>query len=261
MFEPKEGCTASSVIYRCYWNIVWFRVFCGNVLLHCRSRSNAQYYVSLRSALKCNTSNATRFPIYVLWREATSSAAAATTFLVALFIILLFVINAMQQTSSHLIWAFGRDNAVIFSAQLSRIHPTLEVPVWGLLANAGCVLITGCLYLASSAAFNALINSSIVLQMVSFSIPCAMLLAQKRNENVLPSTRQFKVPAWLGWAANLTVVGFAIIEVIFFSFPTILPVTGSSMNYTSVVIGIMGLFIIANWFLHARTHYTGPAID
>lgn len=169
-------------------------------------------------------------PIFELWRQATSSVAAATTFLVSLVIILFFVINAMQQTASHMIMALGRDNGLIFHKQLGNMHPLLEVPVWGLLANAGCVLITGCLFLASSAAFNALINSSIILQMISFAIPCVMLLLQRRSESVLPGNRVFRAPQWLGWLSNAIVIASAIIQTVFFSFPTALPVSGSTMS-------------------------------
>lgn len=203
----------------------------------------------------------TTMPIYELWRQATSNTATATTFIVALLCVLFFTINAMQQTASHMIWAFARDDALIFSKQLSRIQPKLGVPVWGLLANAACVFITGCLYLASTAAFNALINSTIVLQMTSYAIPCLMLLLQRRSEVVLPKSRSFRVPDWLGWLSNLTVIIFAVVELVFFSFPTALPVTGSSMNYTCAVLGIMGLFTAVNWFLHARKHYMGPIIN
>ncbi|KAI5252861.1 amino acid transporter [Aureobasidium subglaciale] len=79
-------------------------------------------------------------PIYELWRQATNSSAAATAFLVALLAIVCFVINAVQQTSSHLIWAFGRDNGLLFSKHLAQMHLGLEVAVWALLANAAVLL-------------------------------------------------------------------------------------------------------------------------
>lgn len=202
-----------------------------------------------------------RTPIHELWRQATGSDTAAVVFLIALFATLLFVANAMQQTASHLIWAFGRDDALIFSEHVSRVHPTLEVPVWGLLVNAICVLVTGCLYLASTAAFNALVNSSIVLQMVSFAIPCGIMIIQRRKEAILPSDRLFKLPSWFGWGCNLLVVAFALIEVIFFCFPTALPVSGASMNYTCAIIAVFGIFGAMNWWWHAKKHYHGPTTD
>ena len=178
----------------------------------------------------------------------------------ALFFILLFAINAMQQTASHMIWALGRDDALIFSKHIATIHPTLEVPVWGLLVNSGCILITGCLYMASTAAFNALVNSTVTLQMISFAIPCFILMLEKRSEEVLPKTRMFKLPSWLGWGCNALVVIFAIIETVFFCFPTAIPTTGTSMNYTVAILGVFGIFGAGNWWCHAKKHYHGPTI-
>ena len=169
-------------------------------------------------------------PIYELWRQATGSDAAATVFLVVLLTINLFVVNAIQQTSSHLIWAFGRDNGLVFSKQLAQMHPGLEVPVWSLLANAAVIFVCGCIYLASTAAFNALINTTIILQMISFAMPCMLLMFRGRSKRFLAKDRWFRLPGWLGWACNATVVVFAIIEVVFFDLPTSVPTTGSSMS-------------------------------
>jgi choline transport protein len=169
-------------------------------------------------------------PIYELWRQATGSGAAATAFLVALLTIVFFVINAVQQTSSHLIWAFGRDNGLVYSKHLAKMHIALQVPVWSLLANAGVVFIAGCIYLASTAAFNALINTTIILAMISFAIPCLLLMCRGRSDRFLPKDRWFRLPNWLGWICNATVVIFAIIELVFFDLPTSIPTTGSSMS-------------------------------
>jgi len=199
-------------------------------------------------------------PIYELWRQEAGSA-AATAFLAALLTINLFVINAVQQTSSHLIWAFGRDNGLVFSKHLAKMHDGLGVPVWSLLANAAVIFIAGCIYLASTAAFNALINTTIILAMISFAIPCLLLMCRGRSEKFLFKDRWFKLPDWLGWVCNATVVVFAIIELVFFDLPTSLPTTGSSMNYTSAVLATMAVFSAINWVLYARKHYKGPRID
>ncbi|KAI4726177.1 amino acid transporter [Aureobasidium sp. EXF-10728] len=204
---------------------------------------------------------ATTMPIYELWRQATDSDAAATAFLVALLAINLFVINAVQQTSSHLIWAFGRDNGLVFSKHLAKMHTALEVPVWSLLANAAVIFIAGCIYLASTAAFNALINTTIILQMISFAIPALLLMCRGRSERFLAKDRWFRLPNWLGWMCNATVVVFAVIELVFFDLPTSLPTTGSSMNYTCAVLATMALFSGINWIVYARKHYKGPRID
>lgn len=169
-------------------------------------------------------------PIYALWRQATGSATASTIFLIALMLVVFFVVNAVQQTASHLIWALGRDNGLLYSHRIGTMHPTLHVPVWGLLVNAGLIFIAGCIYLASTQAFNAFINSTIILQIVSFAMPCVLLLWQGRKESVLPRARGFRLPEWLGWTANLVTIAAAVMELVFFDFPTSLPVTGSDMS-------------------------------
>lgn len=34
-----------------------------------------------------------------------------------------------------------------------------------------------------------------------------------------------------------------------------------SVDYTCVVLAIMGAFVAANWFWHARKYYMGPVIE
>ncbi|KAI7483868.1 amino acid transporter [Hortaea werneckii] len=203
----------------------------------------------------------TTMPIYALWRQATGSATASTIFLIALMLVVFFVVNAVQQTASHLIWTLGRDNGFLFSNRIGTMHPTLHVPVWGLLVNAGLIFIAGCIYLASTQAFNAFINSTIILKIVSFAMPCCLLLWQGRKEHVLPRERGFCLPQWLGWTANLVTIAAAVVELVFFDFPTSLPVTGEDMNYTCGVLGVIALLSGANWFCHARTRYDGPRFE
>ncbi|KAJ4131373.1 hypothetical protein NW754_007749 [Fusarium falciforme] len=202
----------------------------------------------------------TTMPIYGLWRQATRSTAAATVFLVALFIVVLFAINAIVQTASRMTWAFAQDGGLLGGRHLAAIHPTLQVPVWGLIVNSFIVFILGCIYLGSSVAFNAVAGSSIILQMLSFSIPALLLMLRKRSADVLPSGRFIQLPNLVGWIANMTVVIFAVIETIFFNFPPTYPTTGSSMNYASVVLFVTFMFAVLNWFLYARRHYQGPRI-
>ncbi|PIA95754.1 Choline transport protein [Cercospora beticola] len=202
----------------------------------------------------------TTMPIYTLWRQALRSSAAAAIFLVALILILFFVVTAMQQTTSRLVHAFGRDNGLLFSSHLGQISPSLQVPIYALLCNAVCVFAAGCIYLGSPTAFTSLINTSIILQMLSFGIPCALLMWRGRSEEVLPRKRQFWVPGVVGWIANAGTVLGAVFELVFFCFPGAVPVTGTTMNYAAVVLAVIAVIATVNWFAHARKHYNGPRI-
>ncbi|KAJ9608977.1 hypothetical protein H2200_006748 [Cladophialophora chaetospira] len=218
------------------------------------------------------------------------SDTAAVTLLIAGTILGFFILNATVQGSSRVVWAFARDQGFAFSSTLSIIHPGLDVPVWALLLNWSLLAALGFLILASSVgtlscrkqppfpsvksplllntpltfvftAFNAIISSTVVHQLLSFFIPFALLLYRRRSEDFLPRGRAFALPRWLGWTVNVAVTLVIPVLVTFFTFPPFLPVTGVNMNYTVVVLGIVLICGILNWFLFARKHYQGPRME
>ncbi|KAH7182187.1 amino acid permease-domain-containing protein [Fusarium sp. MPI-SDFR-AT-0072] len=153
----------------------------------------------------------TTMPIYELWRQATQ----------------------IMQTASRMTWAFALDGALIGSEHLASIHPSLQVPVWSYVLNAIVVCILGCIYLGSTIAFNAVMGSSIILQMISFSLPAVLLMLRGRSSDVMPPNRSFKLPNWLGWIANAVVAIFSVVEIVFFVFPPTNPTSGSGMSKRS----------------------------
>lgn len=137
---------------------------------------------------------------------------------------------AVQQTASRLTWSFARDNALIGSSWIGHIHAWLGVPVWALVANNAIVFIIGCIFLGSSTAFNAFIGTGLILQQVTYAIPAALLMYRKRSIRFLPINRPFRLCNPIGWVVNFFTVAFAIVVLIFYDFPVILPVTGSNMS-------------------------------
>lgn len=187
----------------------------------------------------------------------------------------------LMQTASRLTWSFARDNALLGSRYIGHIHPILEVPVWALVVNGAVIFIIGCIYLGSTTAFNAFIGTGLILQQITYAIPAAVLLYGKRSSHLLPTNRPFKLWDSVGWIANFFTVGFAIIVVVFYNLPVVMPVEASNMSecrassqissaltdtlfeltdYTSAVIGVMTIFAGLNWFIWARTKYHGPRL-
>lgn len=219
-------------------------------------------------------------PIYEMWYQATHSGAAATVFVVLLCCAAVFALIGAQQTASRLTWSLARDRAIIGSQWLTEMHPRLEVPVWSLMFNFTIMFIIGCIYLGSSSAFNAFIGSGLVLQHISYAFPAALLMYRKRSEFWLPRDRYFRMPGIVGWTANSVTIGFAILVLIFYDFPNVMPVTGSNMSrfptilsflkpdtnfmtlsdYTSAVLGVMAIFAGINWVIYARKKYDGPRL-
>lgn len=226
-----------------------------------------------------------RFPALEIWYQATSSRAVASFFLVTLNVITLFAISGAIQTASRLTWSFARDDAVVLAPFLSRIHPRLGVPVWSLIANSACVFVLGCVYLGSSTAFNALVSTGIILQQLSFAFPAALMLYRRAKgtlEEVMPSAKTgFKLRYGIGPVVNVLTIIMALLALIFYDLPVVLPVTVGNMSkipslsvsfhdhladhnvadYSCAVIGVMGLLALANWFGYATRKYQGPRME
>ncbi|CAG8048734.1 unnamed protein product [Penicillium salamii] len=221
----------------------------------------------------------TGVPIYEMWYQATRSSTAATVFVILVVFAAVFALIGGQQTASRLTWSLARDHALIGSQWLSKTHPNLDVPVWSLIFNFVVMFIIGCVYLGSSSAFNAFIGTGLILQHISYAFPAALLMYRKRSNIWLPRSRSFRLPGPLGWIMNTITICFAVVVLIFYNFPTTLPVTGTSMSmlllgkvmvliitanldldYTSAVLAVMAIFAGLNWIICARKNYRGPRL-
>lgn len=176
----------------------------------------------------------TSFPALEIWYQATSSRNVATFFLVVLNTITLFAISGAIQTASRLTWSFARDDAVVLAPYLSRIHPKWGVPVWSLIANSACVFVLGCVYLGSSTAFNALVSTGIILQQLSFAFPAALMLYRRATgtlNEVMPFTKiGFRLRFGVGPVANVLTIVMALLALVFYDLPVVLPVTVGNMS-------------------------------
>lgn len=173
-------------------------------------------------------------PILEIWSQATGSSAAATVFVVTLSVCGCFACAAALQTASRLTWSFARDDAIIFSSFLSKIHPRFGVPVNALLVNSALVFVLGCVFLGSSTAFNALVATGLILQQVSFAFPAALALWHRSRgaaafERILPR-RKFRLPGPVGIIANVLTIVLGLVALVFYDFPVVMPVTASNMS-------------------------------
>ncbi|KAL4912930.1 amino acid/polyamine transporter I [Aspergillus aurantiobrunneus] len=202
--------------------------------------------------------SSTGVPIFEIWHQATRSPTAATIFTVLLCLAATFALIGAQETASRLTWSLARDETLLGSKWIGKIHDKLDVPVWALVFNASVVFIIGCIYVGSSSAFNAFIGTGLILQHVSYAYPAVLLLYRRRASSWLPKSRKFRFSGAVGWPANVVTVCVAVLVLIFYNFPTVMPVTGSNMNYSSAVLGVMGIVACVNWVIYARHRYHGP---
>lgn len=200
-------------------------------------------FFSIRNLHDIINSN-TGYPIFDIFHQALQSTAGA----VCLGVLILFTATGCTISShtwqARLCWSFSRDNGLPFSKYLSIVDPKLGVPLNAHLFSSFWVAVLGCLYLISDAAFNSMVTGCITFLLLSYFVPTACLLAKGRN-NIRHG------PFWLGplgLFANIMTCLWAIFALVFYSFPSSMPVTPGKMNYVSVVITIYLIWALLYWW-------------
>ncbi|KAF7587486.1 hypothetical protein BBP40_007184 [Aspergillus hancockii] len=152
--------------------------------------------------------------------------------------------------------AYREQNGLPFSNYWNHIDPKFNIPVRTTFLSVSFCLLYGLVYIASSTAFNCIVNMSILFLNISFTVPQAILASGRRSK--LPA-RSFDLGRW-GYAVNIFSVVWLIFSGILFCFPTRLPTAAGSMNYGSAV--LVGVFtIITLLWIGRRKKFSGPKIN
>lgn len=119
-------------------------------------------------------------------------------------------------------------------------------------------MLLGLINIGSSVAFNAIVSLVAAAFFGSYIIPISMV-AYRRAKGI-----PLELGPWnmgrLGLAVNLFSLVWLIITWIFSFFPIAIPVTPSTMNWSSVLWGFVMIFGILWYFARQRHHFTGPTI-
>ncbi|KAI8246570.1 Swainsonine transporter [Colletotrichum sp. SAR 10_99] len=187
-----------------------------------------------------------------LFYRITGSQAAAVGLWVPVMITTIGAMWSIQTWQSRLAWTISREAGFPLHRHLSKIAPSpLHTPLWSLVFSASGTAIFGCLYLASDLAFNSLISTGLLLQYISYTIPVVLALMQGRSS--------FKHgPFWypkLGLLANIVMLAWSVVALIFYCFPYYLPALADEMNYASPVLVALGIIILGLWFGYAKRNY------
>ncbi|KAF4818262.1 Swainsonine transporter swnT [Colletotrichum siamense] len=187
-----------------------------------------------------------------LFYRITGSQAAAVGLWVPVMITTIGAMWSIQTWQSRLAWTISREAGFPLHRHLSKIAPSpLHTPLWSLVFSASGTAIFGCLYLASDLAFNSLISTGLLLQYISYSIPVVLALMQGRSS--------FKHgPFWypkLGLLANIVMLAWSVVALIFYCLPYYLPALADEMNYASPVLVALGIIILGLWFGYAKRNY------
>ncbi|PYH29104.1 amino acid transporter [Aspergillus neoniger CBS 115656] len=196
-------------------------------------------------------------PSLELFYQATNSKAAAAVLQAYLTILYYTCVPSQWITSSRMTWAFSRDNGLPFSTHWSKVDSKRGIPVRATLLSAGFCAVYGLLYIASTQAFNSIINTAILMLNITYTVPQGILASCGRDR--LPA-RHYNLGRVPGYAVNFFSVGWLVVSGVFFCFPTMRTPTIADMNYNSIVICGIFAFILLCW-LERRTKFSGPTIN
>lgn len=218
--------------------------------------------------------SSTGVPIIELYYQALQNRAGAIVLGSMVLVTGFGCLIASHTWQSRLCWSFARDRGIPGHQWLSKIHPTLDVPLVAHSVSCFIVGALGLLYLGSSTAFNSMVTACICLLYFSYAIPIVCLLWRGRN-NIQ------RGPFWLGplgLASNIVVLLWTLFTTVFYSFPTVMPATTGGkppalprlhlpmnaltcldMNYISVVYAIVVAIILIDWFIRGRKSFRGQS--
>ena len=114
------------------------------------------------------------------------------------------------------------------------------------------------IYIASAAAFNALVSLQTFALHVSYFLPILFML-MRRIRGPPPPYGSFKLGAF-GIPINVFSLCFLIYVTIWMPFPQTLPVTKDNMNYAGPVFGAVVVGALLDWFINGRKRFQMPVI-
>ena len=160
-------------------------------------------------------------------------------------------------TSSQMVYAFARDGGLPASKLFARVHQRLGLPLNALCFTTTVTVLFSCVFIVSSAAFNAISSASVVALGISYALPIAINCTQGRGK--LPP-REYALTQTFVWLANLIGIFYVILTNMLFLLPPKIPVNAANMNYGGVALILVLLVSAITWILHGRRHYQGPAM-
>lgn len=86
---------------------------------------------------------------------------------------------------------------------------------------------------------------------MTYSAPVVFLLLKGRKNF---AHGPFFLPK-LGFAANVILLFWTLITMVFYCFPLYLPVVANEMNYLSVVMVLAFFYALAYWAVYGNKHY------
>ncbi|KAK5119709.1 hypothetical protein LTR85_007285 [Meristemomyces frigidus] len=206
--------------------------------------------------------SATGWPIIQICYQAAEQLAGANA-LMAMLIIpgIVSYFNNMASVA-RLTWAFARDDGLPFSDYFKvltpgiKVHPTLRMPIRAVMLTSFVTMLLLLIPIGSATAFNDILSLAIVGLYFSYTTPPLFIFMQRLNgDEIAPSAYALgRWGVWINGAASV----YGLFIIIWLCFPTELPVTATTMNWSGPIMGFIIIFALIDWMFRGRHKFAVP---
>ncbi|KAH8664393.1 amino acid/polyamine transporter I [Xylariales sp. PMI_506] len=202
----------------------------------------------------------TGFPFMQIFLDATNSNAGAILLSLAITITAIAATVAGIASTSRTLWAFARDSATPFHRHISKVDGNNEVPSLAIIIITVLQMVLGFIYLGNTTAFNAILAMAIIGMYLSYLLPIVYMLLLGRKKLPDSAYGPFRLGTSMGVLLNVVSIIWLTVAIIFSTFPSEMPVTAPTMNYSSVVMAGWTLFGVVYYFAWGRKSFKVPEV-
>ncbi|GAA5951990.1 hypothetical protein JCM3765_005161 [Sporobolomyces pararoseus] len=170
-------------------------------------------------------------------------------------LILAFACIGIVCATSRAVWSMSRDGGFPLSFVFKRVNHRFQVPMNALILQSVVPAILGLIYLGSETIFFAFFQLTTIGYLVSYFIPILLVFLRR---DLLPPA-YWRMPNMLAKICNIISLLYIPFICVLFCIPNYMPVTPSTMNYTSAITAVFVLIGTIAWYAEVRRNYKGPA--
>ncbi|KAG9773076.1 Choline transport protein [Exophiala dermatitidis] len=156
---------------------------------------------------------------------------------------------------SRIIWSFAREGGM--PKFMARVDERQHVPVNALIFTWLCVCALACVYIGNSTAFYGLSSGTTAVLVVSYCMPILIHVIWGLEPSGL-KPGPFTLGKW-SKPINYGALAWSTYLITFLCFPTTMPTTAATMNYSCLVLGFGFVLAGVTWFLYGKKLYRASA--
>ena len=195
-------------------------------------------------------------PYIAILLNATQSTAGTAVMVAYIIFALIFCATNMVTTSSRQLFSFARDNGLPYSAWLAKVSPERRIPTNAIICTACFTLILSAILAGSPLAFNIIASLGAAAILGSYMISIGTITYRRLRGFKLLKTQfslgRFALPI------NIMALVFVTFAWVLAFFPAAPQPTAESMNWSSLIFGVVLVGSLILYFAKKRHEYHGP---